>query len=168
MSRIMIAMILLAIVNIAMSTVCRDGSQCPGTSTCCLTPQGVGCCPYENASCCGDGLHCCPNGYNCDVSGGKCVKSGSNEFLAFIETTPAKLEESLPATGMLPLVQSVSPSDVLKCIYDLKPVASDVIDLVKMIKGGEKSDIEKLLVKLAADGVTLGEACWKVIQELKK
>lgn len=47
------------------STICRDGSYCPGFSTCCLTPSGVGCCPYQNAVCCGDGYHCCPMGFIC-------------------------------------------------------------------------------------------------------
>jgi hypothetical protein len=54
------------------NTICRDGSYCPGVSTCCLTPSGVGCCPYHNAVCCGDGYHCCPMGFIC--GSGTCYK----------------------------------------------------------------------------------------------
>ena len=165
MSKILIAITLLAIINVCFSTVCRDGSQCPGTATCCLTPQGVGCCPYENASCCADGLHCCPNGFTCDVSGGRCVRNG-NEFLSFLETTPAKLEESKPVPNF-PIVGSFNPADVLKCVYDLKPVVSDFMDIYRDYKAGNKDAITKELIKLATDGVALGEACWKLIKELK-
>ena len=48
-----------------LSAKCKDGSNCPGSQTCCLTTRGVGCCPYADAICCGDGQHCCPNGYVC-------------------------------------------------------------------------------------------------------
>jgi hypothetical protein len=163
MSKILLTITLLAIINVCFSTVCKDGSQCDGTCTCCLTSRGVGCCPYENANCCGDGLHCCPNGFTCDVSGGRCVGGKSNEFLAFLEMTPAKLEES-KQVPTLPIVGSVNPADVLKCIYDLRPVVSDVIDIVKLIKAGDKQAVEKELLKLAVDGVALGEACWKLIK----
>jgi len=47
------------------STLCKDGSVCPGKETCCLTLTRVACCPYENAICCGDGQHCCPSGFSC-------------------------------------------------------------------------------------------------------
>ena len=66
------------ILGIVLSTTCRDGSQCPGTTTCCLTPRGVGCCPYTNANCCGDGIHCCPYGYNCNSAGGCSAADGSH------------------------------------------------------------------------------------------
>lgn len=55
----------LAYISYTLSTRCKDGSNCPGSQTCCLTPRGVGCCPYADAICCGDGQHCCPNGYVC-------------------------------------------------------------------------------------------------------
>jgi len=57
--------VILSLVSFALSTQCRDGSFCPGRQTCCLAMYGVGCCPYENAICCGDGMHCCPEGYIC-------------------------------------------------------------------------------------------------------
>lgn len=62
--------LLSCMIGLAFSTTCRDGSFCPGFSTCCLTPRGVGCCPYQNANCCGDGLHCCPYGFQCNSTGG--------------------------------------------------------------------------------------------------
>jgi hypothetical protein len=156
MSKIIFALTVIALINVTLSTVCRDGSQCPGTTTCCLTSSGVGCCPFENANCCGDGLHCCPNGYNCDVSGGRCVQSGSNKFLTFVETSPAKYSP--------PIVTGPSISDIIKCVSDLKPFITEVIDLVKIIKTKDTSGLKDLLIKLAHDGYDLGVDCYKVIK----
>lgn len=71
---------LLAVFNYASATICADGSTCPGISTCCLTPRGVGCCPYANANCCGNGLSCCPAGTQCDASGTRCLRGNGNDF----------------------------------------------------------------------------------------
>jgi hypothetical protein len=62
---IFLSILAICLLNYINSTICRDGSYCPGLSTCCLTPTGVGCCPYQNAVCCGDGYHCCPYGFIC-------------------------------------------------------------------------------------------------------
>ena len=158
MSKVIFALTVIALINICVSTICRDGSQCPGTTTCCLTARGVGCCPFENANCCGDGLHCCPNGYNCDTSGGRCVQSGTNKFLTFVSTQPA--------TYTPPVLTSPSFSDILKCIMDLKPVVSEVIDLVKVIKNKDTEELKLLLLKLAEDGYVLGADCYKVLKDL--
>lgn len=42
--------------------VCPDHKMsCRKGQTCCDDKQGgYGCCPYDNATCCADGLHCCP------------------------------------------------------------------------------------------------------------
>ena len=62
---------------------CEDGSVCPGTETCCkLASGGYGCCPYEEAVCCSDGLHCCPHGTTCDVAKGTCVRSEKDSSTA--------------------------------------------------------------------------------------
>ncbi len=159
MSKLIIALTVLALLNICTSTICRDGSKCPGTTTCCLTSSGVGCCPFENANCCGDGLHCCPSGYNCDVAGGRCTQSSTNQFLAFVETKPATYTPSMEVT-------TPSASDVLKCIMDLKPVISEIVDLVKLIKSKDTSMLKDILLKLAADGYNLGTDCYNVIKNL--
>ena len=41
--------------------------------SCCETSTGFGCCPTENAVCCGDGLHCCPQGSTCDITTATCI-----------------------------------------------------------------------------------------------
>ena len=121
MSKIIFAFALLAIIGTVISTTCKDGSTCPGTTTCCMSPQGaVGCCPYENATCCTDGLHCCPNGYTCDLSKGQCVQ-GANSFLAFVS-----LNESAPAKTTPSLKGFPSIKDLIKCATDIKPVATDI------------------------------------------
>ena len=75
----------LSLLLLTSSTICRDGSYCPGVTTCCLTPYGVGCCPYQNAVCCGDGDHCCPHGYQCGR--GTCYREDSNGALEFLDPT---------------------------------------------------------------------------------
>jgi len=61
----LIIIIALSYISFTLSSICKDGSNCPGSQTCCLAGRGSGCCPYADAICCGDGLHCCPNGYVC-------------------------------------------------------------------------------------------------------
>lgn len=76
-----LSLISLSLISFTFSTQCRDGSYCPGRQTCCLSLYGVGCCPYEDAICCGDGVHCCPNGFICgDYS---CYKQTGDANLAF-------------------------------------------------------------------------------------
>ena len=51
---------------------CGGGVLCPSDQTCCQiagTSQHV-CCPFPNASCCGDGHSCCPSGYACTPNQG--------------------------------------------------------------------------------------------------
>ena len=176
MSKILIALTILAVISLTTSTVCRDGSQCPGTTTCCLTPQGVGCCPYANGTCCADGLSCCPNTYNCDISAGRCVKA-AYEFLSFLETEPSTMTSAILSSPIAPTVEffdflpnfeGISPADLMKCVKDIQPVIADVIDIFKGFKDGDKAALEKLILKITADGLTLTNDCWKIIEELKK
>jgi len=166
MAKLFFAIALFAIIGSALSTVCRDGSTCPGTSTCCLTAQGVGCCPYENANCCGDGLHCCPSGYKCDLSKGACVTQG-NAFLSFIslnESAPAKLTKSETIVGAFP-----NFGDLMKCLADLKPVAEDIYTAITEWKKGTdegKSKAKQALIDLAKSGYLMGTDCYKVIEEI--
>lgn len=171
MAKIIFAIALLSIIGTVFSTVCKDGpgSTCPGTTTCCLTNSGVGCCPYENASCCGDGLHCCPSGYMCDTVKSSCVSTGGNAFLSFVslnEATPVKLTDSTPVVGSFPSI-----TDLLKCLKDAKPVAEDIYAAYKEYKKGTpegKQKAKEALIELAQNALVLGTDCYKVIQEILK
>ena len=168
MVKIFIAIALLSIIGSVFSTVCKDGSTCPQATTCCLTPQGVGCCPYENASCCADGLHCCPSGYRCDMTRGACL-AGDNTFLSFVslnEAAPAKLTESTIIESSFPNIK-----DLLKCLIDIKPVAADVYNAITEYKKGTaegKQKAKEALIDLAKTGIVMGTDCYKVIQEILK
>jgi len=168
MAKIIFAIALLSIIGSVFSTVCRDGSTCPGTTTCCLTPTGVGCCPYENASCCADGLHCCPSGYRCDLTRSACI-ADNNSFLAFValnESTPAKLTESTPVLASFPSI-----TDLLKCFNDAKPVAEEIYTAINEYRKGTdegKQKAKEALIALAKDAVVMGSSCYKVIEEILK
>jgi hypothetical protein len=167
MSKIIFSLCVIAIIGAVLSTTCKDGSTCYVTSTCCLTPSGaVGCCPYENATCCSDGLHCCPQGYTCDLARGQCVM-GNNSFLAFVsmsESTPAKLTASTPSLKSFPSIK-----DLIKCAEDIKPVATDIYNAYEEYKKGTeegKENAKKLLVKILEESVVMGTDCYKVISEI--
>ncbi|XP_066193103.1 progranulin isoform X2 [Sylvia atricapilla] len=54
---------------------CDEKMSCPDGSTCCRLSLGTwGCCPLEQAVCCGDHQHCCPRGYTCNVATESCEK----------------------------------------------------------------------------------------------
>ncbi|XP_064589964.1 progranulin isoform X2 [Zonotrichia leucophrys gambelii] len=54
---------------------CDETTSCPDGSTCCRLSLGTwGCCPLEQAVCCGDHKHCCPRGYTCNVATESCEK----------------------------------------------------------------------------------------------
>lgn len=61
---------------------CPDSTMCPYQTTCCESKDGTyNCCPYENGSCCGDGIHCCPSSHPvCDVANKTCTtKDGKSK-----------------------------------------------------------------------------------------
>ena len=170
MSKAIYSLLLISLVGITLSTLCQDGNTCPGTTTCCLTPSGVGCCPYDNATCCGDGLHCCPNSYNCVNNG--CRRTG-DEFTAFLATNPINqdyisLTPSSPAKGVTPAVNVElafpSISDIIKCVEDIKPLVKDVLEAVNDIKAGNTQAALELLPRLAAEGTALVLDCGKIVK----
>lgn len=161
MSKIIIALTILSVINLSLATTCKDGSTCPGTTTCCLSPTGsVGCCPYVNASCCSDGLHCCPNGYQCDLARGQCVRSSGNDFLAFLEEAPAKLTETTPSHK----VDGPAISRILKCLNDLKLVVSDIIEIAAAAKNGDIAKLSEIFFRLIKDGQTATADCKALFQ----
>ncbi len=82
---------------------CKDGSNCPGSQTCCLAARGLACCPYEEAICCGDGQHCCPNGYVCGDTACFAPSQGmpalslllNSNRKSFLETSSASIEKKI-------------------------------------------------------------------------
>mmetsp|Transcript_44407 Transcript_44407/g.61757 ORF Transcript_44407/g.61757 Transcript_44407/m.61757 type:complete len:97 (+) Transcript_44407:59-349(+) len=78
----------------SMAQSCQNDNPCSSSQTCCQGQGGVGCCPYQNAVCCSDGVHCCPNGYTCDVSAGTCNKSNSVSAMLSVAVTPFDLFEN--------------------------------------------------------------------------
>ncbi len=168
MAKILIVLTILALVNLSFSAQCKDNSECPGTTTCCETPKGVGCCPYENAECCIDGQHCCPSSFTCDVKRGRCAKKENrNEFLAFVDTTP--LESSMhvvvPKSVLRIAAETSNKSDILKCITDAKPFANDLSQFYNSITSYQ--EVYEILVKIIKDGFILTQDCLKLIEDLK-
>ncbi|XP_046864188.1 progranulin-like [Xenia sp. Carnegie-2017] len=55
---------------------CNSTAYCQDGNTCCKLLSGQwGCCPFENAVCCSDGIHCCESGYVCKQ--GLCYKDSN-------------------------------------------------------------------------------------------
>ncbi|TGZ62843.1 hypothetical protein CRM22_007211 [Opisthorchis felineus] len=76
-------------------------SSCRWNQTCCPLPRrGYGCCPFPNATCCGDRLHCCPKQAYCDPYG-RCVymdktqHSPSNKVVHGTLRNQVKLEKAM-------------------------------------------------------------------------
>ncbi len=127
-----IIILLCALITYIFSTQCKDGSFCPGIQTCCLTPIGVGCCPYPDANCCGDGVHCCPNGYICYTGG--CYRQ-NNHFLTLF-----KEENDIPKAELLTPNIEEENSDILKCVEDLKAFLNQLKIAIENIR-----DIESII-----------------------
>ena len=74
-----VATVLIVLCGLVVSSHAKE-NQCPvgkaschDDSTCCALSNGsFGCCPIQNAVCCGESVHCCPDGYTCDVIKGVC------------------------------------------------------------------------------------------------
>ena len=81
--------------------------KCPGWSTFCKAPlsENDGCCPYSNATCCGDGQHCCPAGFKCDTDAGWCVN----------EQNPTYKRKLVSMSGHLDTLSTMAKQDCLVC-----------------------------------------------------
>jgi len=92
---------------VGVSTEEKGSHQCPqdpsfscnDDQTCCLLPkgEGVGCCPYKDATCCKDRTHCCPHGLTCDIKAGRCL--GASYSLLFARMLPAGGQQNLASPG---------------------------------------------------------------------
>ncbi|CAL8086776.1 unnamed protein product [Orchesella dallaii] len=81
------------IVASCLADLCPDHKKsCRKGQTCCDDKQGgFGCCPYENATCCTDGLHCCPQETSCDLSAGRCRRNKSQKQLLLVPATKSEI-----------------------------------------------------------------------------
>ena len=63
--------------NLVEDVVCPDTTSiCTDGDTCCKLVSGMyGCCNYENAHCCEDGVYCCPSSHECSQTEGECIKN---------------------------------------------------------------------------------------------
>jgi len=79
----MVLISLCLLISTVYNVDCSDGNTCNEGETCCYSKRGQsGCCGYERAVCCNDGVHCCPENTTCDLVQLRCVRSGYPTFLA--------------------------------------------------------------------------------------
>merc|ERR1712080_389249 len=93
--------------------------SCGDDQTCCLLPQaqGVGCCPYREATCCEDKTHCCPHGLTCDTKAGRCIGSQYQLLLTSILYSEPRLKTNQISrrsshSSSLPSLDSSSSSSI--------------------------------------------------------
>ncbi|KAM4884557.1 progranulin [Sylvia borin] len=94
---------------------CDEKTSCPDGSTCCQLSLGTwGCCPLEQAVCCGDHQHCCPRGYTCNVATESCEKLLAPTPL--LPTPAAPHQAPQPPAGHPPShCEPLAPTRVASC-----------------------------------------------------
>ncbi|XP_074892312.1 progranulin [Buteo buteo] len=82
---------------------CDEETSCPDGNTCCRLSLGTwGCCPLEQAVCCGDHQHCCPRGYTCNVATQSCEKLLAPTPLLRAPTSPLRVPAPPRRAPILP------------------------------------------------------------------
>lgn len=164
--------ILVTLLTFSFSTLCRDGSYCPGLQTCCLTPSGVGCCPYENAVCCGDGIHCCPWGYQCGH--GTCFRTSPNSdfFGPEIKAASIATSENKSKSKGLPSMDGEIEYILHYCISN-QPIESIFKEMIINCKDKKENYDKSQNCKLALlytinEGMIKSTECYDKIKELIK
>lgn len=164
MKNLIYAILFLVIINIVLTATCKDGSICPENSTCFQVKNEFGCCPYENAIFCKDGIHCCPKDYTCDSTEGKC-ESGKNSFLSFVDISKslyAEISSSIPYLEFFPEIKNLT-----NCAKDIYPIVKDFYNVYNEYrKGGEegKENAKKLLTLISKDSVNMGIDCYDIVK----
>ena len=154
---------LILVLSNVLAEQCLDKTPCPGSTTCCKSGAGYGCCPYPKGVCCSDEKCCCPNGTVCNVAGAKCERAG-NDFLTYLDVAESESEMKELSLKGTPSIQ-----DFIKCVTDAKPIAEGIYEIiVDYTKGDEESKkrATEACIQLAADAATMGYDCWKVIEPL--
>ncbi|XP_077976751.1 uncharacterized protein LOC120333941 isoform X18 [Styela clava] len=87
---------------------CPDGtSKCPNGTTCCHVETGDwGCCPFENAVCCGDKIHCCPQYYTCNMTENLCNKKNSKSVGMGVKLVNQK-KQITPLSTLKPATRNI-------------------------------------------------------------
>ncbi|XP_053944646.1 progranulin isoform X3 [Cuculus canorus] len=95
---------------------CDEETSCPDGNTCCRLASGAwGCCPLEQAVCCGDHQHCCPRGFTCNVATESCEKLVAPTPL-LLATNPPRGVRNPPLRAPTPLRATSTPSgDTVPC-----------------------------------------------------
>jgi hypothetical protein len=154
-----IVILLSTLLIYSLSTQCKDGSFCPGIQTCCLTSHGVGCCPYPDANCCGDGVHCCPNGYICYTGG--CYRQKENFLTLFKQDNESPKPEKLTPN----LKESPEIYDIIKCVQDLQPFYKDFKIAIENINDIESfMSLIQSIVNVDEDHKNLFDNCYQKLQ----
>ena len=91
--------------------------KCPGWSTLCKAPlsENDGCCPYSNATCCGDAQHCCPAGFKCDMDAERCIDNLNPTRKQNLVSTSAHLNAKANPQVMLSAVAQITCPDGSTC-----------------------------------------------------
>jgi len=165
MSKIILACALLAIFRMVVSTDCPYHFKCPGNVTCCVHRNGsVGCCEFENSTCCPDGIHCCHDGKKCDMKIGRCVKP-DNSFLAF-----ASLNISIPT--LITPAKKIFPDipKLVNCGVDIYDIAEDVktalVEFLKMTEKERKKAKYIIIEELIKKAPNMAINCMDIIKDL--
>ncbi|PVD30140.1 hypothetical protein C0Q70_09402 [Pomacea canaliculata] len=84
-------------------TTCPDDvSECPSGNTCCRLKSGVfGCCPFENAVCCADGIHCCPEDFHCNETQRICNSKKLGFSMSWMDRKPIRARPVVRDTANL-------------------------------------------------------------------
>lgn len=150
--------------KLSLQTICDDGSECAGESTCCPSHGGFFCCPLKNAVCCSDGNHCCPTGYKCNIEERKCeqkdIYGTSLNKTDFYELTPTSL---IYRKGWNELFYN--------CKDDLSNLKHDLISIfTKFLEGTHNPqayiESKENFYKLLNDGKITSKDCIKFLKEV--
>lgn len=90
--KVLVLITLSLLISTVFTVDCSDGNTCNEGESCCYSVRGQsGCCGYERAVCCSDGIHCCPENTTCDLIKLRCVRSGYPAFLTQEVHYPKKI-----------------------------------------------------------------------------
>jgi len=102
--------------------------SCSDTQTCCLLPagEGVGCCPYQDATCCKDRTHCCPHGMTCDIQAGRCVGSFYQLLMSKVIAPKTVAQKSKTIeSNLIPKLRNFPSTSSLFTKYNEKKLCPD-------------------------------------------
>jgi len=137
----MVLISLCLLISTVYNVDCSDGNTCNEGETCCYSKRGQsGCCGYERAVCCNDGVHCCPESTTCDLVQLRCVRSGYQTFLAREVDFPKRIRlNEKPVLTLTPQQQTdlidgfLEGSELRQYIPDVTDCASNSTAIVNSL-----------------------------------